>query len=506
MIINLFTANVRGVQGQLIDVEVDISPGLPIFHIVGLGDTTVQEARERIRAAIKNSGLEFPMQRITVNLAPAHLPKEGAAFDFPIAMGIIIASKQCTSEYFENTLLLGELSMTGKLRPIKAVLPLVLSAKASGISRVMLPKDNAIEASIAENLKIIPINSLEEVLEYFHSGVTPSFINNSKHCMQSSNNIRHDIADVIGQSSAKRALEISAAGGHNLLFIGPPGCGKTMLATRLSSILPPLSEEEAMEVASVRSSAGEQLEQNDLSNAPPFRSPHHTISTAGLVGGGYPPRPGEVTLAHHGVLFMDETPEFHRDALEALRQPLETQSVKVSRTRYNVTFPASFTLIGAMNPCSCGYFGDPAGNCRCSQYDRNRYIAKLSGPLLDRIDLHVEVPRVKSLNNASLNKTETSNIIRAQVIKARKIQEERSGQCNAKTPFEVWLTKGSLTSAASNFIQNAMEKLSFSTRAYHRILSVARTIADLDGNKKIEEKHVAEALYYRCLDRKYWRC
>jgi len=496
------TCAVLGLEGILVEVEVDLAPGLPSFTVVGLADTAVQEARERVRSAIRNSGCEFPLRRLTVNLAPADLKKEGPSYDLPIAVGVLMASGQVPPG-LEDAVLIGELSLEGNLRPTSGVLPMVALAREHGVRRAFVPAVNAREASLVQGVEVYGLSTLAELVAFLRGEADLAPVTRPPLPQLSADGLvpTVDLAHIRGQEHAKRALEIAAAGGHNLLMVGPPGTGKTLLARALPGILPPLTPEEALEVTKIYSVAGLLPPETPLITRRPFRAPHYTISQAGLVGGGRWPRPGEVTLAHRGVLFLDELPEFAPSTLEALRQPLEDKVVTISRVQGSVTFPASFMLVGAMNPCPCGYLGDPVRPCTCPASAVARYQRRMSGPLLDRVDLFVEVPRVEYEKLAGPAGGEPSEVVRERVARARERQARRFAgtpiTCNAEMgPVEVWEVC-QVEPSARSLLQTAVRQLGLSARAYHRVLKVARTIADLEGSEAIRLPHLAEALQYR---------
>jgi len=509
MLARVDSTAILGIDAYIVEVEVDVSRGMRLFTIVGLPDAAVQESKERVQAAIKNSGFEFPAQRLTINLAPADVRKEGPAFDLPIALGLLAATGQVKPDQLGRYLILGELSLDGSVRPVSGVLPAALRARAAGRERLLVPAENAREAAVVEGIEVCPVNSLYEAVQLLNGeGESPIIVGEASCLDLSAPDYEVDFSEVKGQEHVKRALEVAAAGGHNILASGPPGAGKTMLARRLPTILPPLTLEEALEVTKLYSISGLLSRETALVTTRPFRSPHHTISNAGLVGGGSIPRPGEISLAHHGVLFLDELPEFRRDVLEVLRQPLEDGVVTIARAASSLTYPARFTLVAAMNPCPCGYYGDSGRECSCSSGQIRRYLMRISGPLLDRIDIHIEVPRLRQEELVEAPLGEPSAAIRARVMRARARQQERfAGRgffCNAHMRPKDLRAFCPVEEEARNLLRTAIAQLSLSGRAYDRILKLARTIADLEGQEEIQVPHVAEAIQYRSLDRKLW--
>ncbi len=501
MLAKVITCAIVGLEGAIVETEVDISPGLPSFTIVGLPDTAVQEARERVRAAIRNSACTFPMKRIIVNLAPADLKKAGPAYDLPIALGILLSSEQVSADV-SQFLLLGELSLDGSLRHTKGVLPMVAVAHERGFSTVIVPEADAKEASLIEGAKIIPISSLAQLVSYLRGEIpVPEYKPEKIEEYRPPTSSVTDLAYIKGQEHVKRALEVAAAGGHNVIMVGPPGSGKTLLARALPSILPPMTNEEALEVTKIYSVSGLLPPDTPLIRQRPFRSPHYTISSAGLVGGGHWPRPGEISLSHRGVLFLDELPEFGHSLLETLRQPLEDKVITISRAQGSVMFPANFMLVGAMNPCPCGYYGDPFRQCTCPPSLVSRYQKRISGPFIDRVDIFVEVPHIDYEKLADERLGEKSEKAQARVTTARSRQRQRFNgtklACNAEmTPTEVREFCQTEESAQS-LLKTAMKQLYLSARAFHRILKLARTIADLEGSDTIKAHHIAEAIQYR---------
>jgi magnesium chelatase family protein len=509
MLFKALSAAVFGIDAYPVEVEVDISAGLPNFTTVGLPDAAVRESRERIKSAIKNCGLEFPFQNITVNLAPADVKKEGSGFDLPIALGILGTTGVLLKADLKDTLFLGELSLDGGLRPIKGALSIAAMARQKRIQRVVLPAENACEAAVVEELGVYGLRSLPEVMDFINE--TREFTAakvDSAALLAQAGQYTVDFRDVKGQLHAKRAIEVATAGGHNILMIGPPGAGKTMLAKRIPTILPPLTFDEAIQTTKIHSVAGVLDPGAGLVGTRPFRSPHHTISDAGLIGGGAVPRPGEVSLAHNGVLFLDELPEFQRNVLEVLRQPVEDGTVTISRAAMSLTFPSRFMLAAAMNPCPCGFFNDPSRECTCTPPLIQRYVSKISGPLLDRIDIHIDMPAVRYQELRQDSGGESSDLIRERVIKARQRQLRRfAGEkiySNAQMSSRQIRKYCNISADCERLLESAMTRLGLSARAHDRILKVALTVSDLAAADAISTDHISEAIQYRSLDRNYW--
>lgn len=510
MLIKVYGAAVQGIDATLITIEVNSTRGC-MFYLVGLPDSAVKESHQRIISALQVNGYKMPTSNIVVNMAPADIRKEGSAYDLPLAIGLLGASESISSEKFSRYLLMGELSLDGTIQPIKGALPIAIKAREDGFEGLIVPQQNAREAAVVNKLKVYGVSNIKEVIEFFNNERTlePTLVNTREEFYAQQSKYEYDFADVKGQESVKRALEVAAAGGHNILMIGAPGSGKSMMAKRLPSILPPLSLKESLETTKIHSVAGKLGKDASLISQRPFRSPHHTISQVAMVGGGNYPQPGEISLAHNGILFLDELPEFNRAVLEVLRQPLEDRKNSISRIKSSIDYPASFTLVASMNPCPCGYYNHPTKACVCSPGQVQKYLNKISGPLLDRIDIQCEIVPVPFEKISDTQPGESSASIRERVIRARKIQElryadESNIHCNAQMSSRLLNRYARPDAQGLALLKNAMERLNLSARAYDRILKVARTIADLEGSEEIRSYHLAEAISYRNLDRENW--
>jgi len=510
MLVKTYGSAVNGIHATTITIEVDVTAGIK-FYLVGLPDNAVKESEQRIRAALQNNGYRIPGKKIIINMAPADIRKEGSSYDLPLAIGILAASGQMKSNKISDYVIMGELSLDGGLHHIKGALPIAVKAREEGYKGIILPKENAREAAIVNDLEVLGVDNIKQLIDFFNGEIEleKTELDTRAEFYAALNDNIPDFSDVKGQENIKRALEIAAAGGHNVIMIGPPGSGKTMLAKRMSGILPPLTLQEALETTKIHSVSGRMSANDTLMTSRPFRSPHHTISDVALVGGGTNPQPGEISLAHNGVLFLDELPEFKRTVLEVMRQPLEDRVVTISRAKSTVDYPASFMLISSMNPCPCGYYNHPEKDCSCPPGMVQKYLNKISGPLLDRIDLHVEVTPVSFSELSSKAKEESSLEIRNRVIESREIQESRYSEddtvhANAQMSSKQLQKFCKLDKESSEMLKMAMEKLNLSARAYDRILKVSRTIADLSDSENIESQHIAEAIQYRSLDREGW--
>ena len=516
MLAKTYTAAINGLEANTITVEVNMTRGV-MFRLSGLADTSVKESYDRIKAAIQNNGFKMPVADLTINLSPADIKKEGSGYDLPLAIGILAADNKIDSTRLAEYMLVGEIGLDGKLQPIRGALPIAIRARKEKFKGLIVPRENVREAAVVNNLDVYGMDGLADVISFLNgsNAYEPTFIDTRKEFYEQQSSFDLDFADVKGQEGVKRALEIAAAGGHNIIMIGAPGSGKSMMAKRLPSILPPLTLAESLETTQIHSVAGKLSSGTSLISQRPFRSPHHTVSQVAMTGGGNKALPGEVSLAHNGVLFLDELPEFNKTTLEVLRQPLEDRKITISRARYTVEYPCSFMFVASMNPCPCGYYGDPTHHCVCTPGQIGRYLSKISGPLLDRIDLHVEVPVVPFKQLSQMQPGESSAAIRERVIKARQIQElrfsslpQQGGQgrvyCNAQMSERMLHEFAEPDSTSLDMLRTAMERLSLSARAYSRILKVARTIADLEGLERIQSHHIAEAIGYRSLDRSDW--